>query len=34
MVETERHRFNGDRDAVRRATVATALSGLLDRICR
>lgn len=34
MVETERHRFNGDRDAVRRATVVKALSGLLDRICR
>ncbi|MGY6554465.1 MAG: CinA family protein [Wenzhouxiangella sp.] len=34
IVETERHRFNGDRDAVRRATVATALSGLLDRVSR
>ena len=34
IVETERHRFEGDRDAVRRATVATALNGLLDRICR
>jgi len=34
IVETERHLFSGDRDAVRRATVATALSGLLDRICR
>jgi len=32
IVETERHRFNGDRDAVRRATVATALIGLLDRL--
>ena len=34
IVETERHLFPGDRDAVRRATVATALSGLLDRVCR
>ncbi len=34
IVQTERHRFEGDRDAVRRATVATALSGLLNRMAR
>jgi len=34
LIETERHRFAGDRDAVRRATVATALTGLLDRMSR
>ncbi|MEE4640041.1 MAG: nicotinamide-nucleotide amidohydrolase family protein [Wenzhouxiangella sp.] len=33
-VETERHRFDGDRDEVRRATVAMALSGLLNRMAR
>ncbi|MDR9390012.1 MAG: CinA family protein [Wenzhouxiangella sp.] len=31
VVETERHHFEGDRDAVRRASVAQALEGLLDR---
>lgn len=34
IVETERYCFPGDREAVRRATVATALNGLLSRICR
>ena len=34
VVETERRRFDGERDAVRRATVATALVGLLDRLAR
>ena len=34
LVETERHRFAGDRDAVRRSTIVTALSGLLDRLAR
>ncbi len=33
-VETERYRFAGNRDAVRRATIVTALQGLLDRIAR
>lgn len=32
IVETERHRFQGDRDTVRRATIALALAGLLNRI--
>ncbi len=31
VVETERHHFEGDREAVRRASVAQALEGLLDR---
>lgn len=34
IVETERHRFSGDREAVRRATVGVALRGLLDRLAR
>jgi len=34
IVETERRHFDGDRDAVRRATVATALAGMLDRMGR
>ena len=34
IIETERHRFGGDRDAVRRATIVTSLSGLLDRMSR
>jgi len=32
IVETEMHRFSGDRDEVRRASVATALEGLLQRL--
>lgn len=31
-VFTEHHRFDGDRDAVRQATVQRALQGLLDRL--
>ena len=31
-VETEMHRFNGDRDEVRRASVAVSLQGLLERL--
>ncbi len=34
VLETETHLFAGDRDAIRRATVATALQGLLLRIGR
>ena len=34
LLETELYRFDGDRDAVRRATVMTALQGLLDRLAR
>jgi len=34
LLETELHRFSGDRDAVRRATVMTAFKGLLDRLNR
>ncbi|MDZ7789430.1 MAG: CinA family protein [Xanthomonadales bacterium] len=32
VVETEMHRFNGDRDEVRRASVAVSLRGLLERL--
>ncbi len=32
VVETERHLFSGDRDAIRRASVAQALVGLLERL--
>lgn len=32
VVETERHLFGGDRDAIRRASVARALIGLLERL--
>jgi nicotinamide-nucleotide amidase len=32
VVETELHVFSGDRDAVRRATVATSFKGLLERL--
>ena len=32
QLETEQHHFAGDRDAVRRATVATALDGLFRRL--
>ncbi|HEY7907026.1 MAG TPA: nicotinamide-nucleotide amidohydrolase family protein [Wenzhouxiangella sp.] len=32
VVETERHLFAGDRDAIRRASVAGALMGLLERL--
>ncbi|WP_376690063.1 CinA family protein [Wenzhouxiangella sp. EGI_FJ10409] len=32
IVETEIHRFTGDRDEVRRASVARALEGLLERL--
>jgi len=31
-VETEVHHFNGDRDEVRRASVAVSLRGLLERL--
>ena len=34
VVETERLLFGGDRDEVRRQTVAYAFSGLLDRLAR
>ncbi len=34
VLETETHLFAGDRDAIRRDTVATALQGLLMRIAR
>ncbi|TVS13781.1 MAG: nicotinamide-nucleotide amidohydrolase family protein [Wenzhouxiangella sp.] len=34
IVETERRRFDGDRDAVRRASILTAIGGLLDRMSR
>ncbi len=33
-VETERYRFEGDRDDVRRATIAVALEGVLERLAR
>jgi nicotinamide-nucleotide amidase len=32
IVETETRHFPGDREAVRRASVARALTGTLDRI--
>jgi nicotinamide-nucleotide amidase len=32
IVETEQHRFEGDREDVRRASVARALQGLLERL--
>ncbi|TVQ42896.1 MAG: CinA family protein [Wenzhouxiangella sp.] len=32
VLETELHLFAGDRDGIRRATVATALQGLLTRV--
>lgn len=32
MMHTERHRFRGGRQAVRRASVAVALQGLVDQI--
>ena len=33
-IETEAHLFAGDRDAIRRASVGQALTGLLDRLAR
>jgi len=32
VVETERHLFGGERDAIRRASVVRALGGLLERL--
>ena len=34
QIEAEHHRFSGDRQAVRQATVECALRGLIDRLSR